>query len=363
MTDKVSVIRHAPKSRFIVIYHDYMQVCSELGILPTDCAAAILRVFERWTDNKLAQNKAESEKAALYAAHNQPYERGDSTWIWLTRNALITDELFSIFGERSVGTALKGLQTDQLLLSRNNPTHAWDRTIQYKLNVPLVQSLLDALENGVSVREVHKAYMQNAPIVRRKARQSKDAESGEQYHSSPSQEPLQENSVAPTGSTPAPLSTTAENRTAALRDYGHRVAEHIEALPPVGIDDFGKTDLAGGYAVTPPPSRTEPLEEVKTALAELFGWKHEGVLHNYGRMLRGIKSKRKTSYDEYAFVGAPVSADELRAFVASWKRAHPGLDLPQTPDAMARHVSAYRAAVTNTAPGGSDDPFSRFTIE
>lgn len=167
----------------------------------------------------------------------------------------------------------------------------------------------------------------------------------------------QTHSVDATASTAGQSSTPVESRTAALRDYGNRVAEHIEALPPVSIDDFGKTDPAEGYAVAPPPPRTEPLQDLKTALFEVYGWDNEGVLHNYGRMLRGIKGRKGSDYDTYKF-SVPMTADELWAFAAWWKRQHPDLTLPSSPEGMAKHISAYRA----TAQAKPADPFAGFTF-
>ncbi len=112
------------------------------------------------------------------------------------------------------------------------------------------------------------------------------------------------------------------------------------AAQPTSIDDFTTRadDLTNAH------TRQQPFEALKDSVTAVWGWDNQGVVTNVAKMLAGKRGKGE--YEMYRF-DAPMTADELEAWAAWYRRTYPKLSLAQKPETIAKSVSEYRAAKTN----------------
>ncbi len=331
MSDKVSVIRHAPLSRFLVIYEDYLVLCKEKGIEPADAGAGILRVFEQWTNGKVNRDEAEVERARQYASQGVVYEPED-LWIWLPQDTLKRHELFDIFGERSVASALKRIVEVGYLETRRNPTYGWDRTLQYRLNVTGLQKDLDELQKrGL-------ALPQSAVINERKPPRSK-SQNATSNTTVTSNESLQDkNSVA--------TDVTTDSTPTVDPDYAAFIDKVNTPKPQVSRPKGAKphpsnADVLDAKQDTPDaPPEFDMLVTVINNKLRLFG----GAANVMARMLMGKAGKGE--YNEYR-MDEPVTATELGDWADWYERNNPRLSKPTTPMKLQSSILEYRAAAVN----------------
>lgn len=144
-----------------MIREDYLAICDM-----DHCAAAILNVFEYWTNIKLGQ-KEQAEIENRIAAEGNATLIDTELWIYKSV-AELQEELMGLFGETKISTALKMLETKGYVNTRNNPKYGWDRTIQYLFNTKTIQSVI--LRNGVLDFKKSKSQKKGMTI-----RKSKDA--------------------------------------------------------------------------------------------------------------------------------------------------------------------------------------------
>ena len=326
MSDKVSSIRHAPQSRFLVIYEDYINLCKAAGIEPADAGAGILRVFERWTDSKLAQREVESERAALHTKHGHDYQRGDDLWIWLPQNNLKKHELFDMFGERSVASALKAIVERGYLETRNNPKHAWDRTLQYRLNTVLVQKHLDHLQNsGLPLP-------QKDTIVEGETQDSK-AQKATNNTTVVKQESLQEKAVDADASTDSDYANFLKD----LHAPKPTVKRPAGAMPNPNHGDLLTTNQPA-EPIAPP--EFDMLVTAVTATLKQYG----GGAEVFAKMLMGMKGRGE--FNTYR-MDIPVTATELQDWALWYRRDNPGLNVPTTPMKLTSSILAFRDQLEN----------------
>lgn len=132
---KTSCIAHPAGQMVLIIREDYLAICDK-----NHCAAAILNVFEYWTNIKIGQRsqaKSENEIARAGGAD----EVDESLWIYKSV-ADLQVELMGLFGETKISSSLKAIESKGFLDTRNNPKYGWDRTIQYLFKTEVIQSVI-----------------------------------------------------------------------------------------------------------------------------------------------------------------------------------------------------------------------------
>jgi uncharacterized phage protein (TIGR02220 family) len=156
---RFSVIQKSANVRCVLIREDYLQLCED-----NHCAALLLSYFEFWTNIKIGSNellKAEYERA-LKEGIEFPVDLIEDLWIYKTLQE-IAQETFSLFGKRKIISALSFLVQKGFLEKRFNPKYKWDKTLQYRLNIKLLnEKLASKVQNApldvskMTYREVQK---------------------------------------------------------------------------------------------------------------------------------------------------------------------------------------------------------------
>ena len=146
-----TVIQHIPKSIFLQIRQDYIALIDHMSIgsCPDKfCTAAILSVFEHWTNYKIDQrNQTTYENAIRAQGDLDPLS--DDLWIYKTQEDLKDIDLMGMWGLNKISKCLAWLETGKLLATRQNPKYGWDRTKQYLLNVELVNNSLRSIKSTI----------------------------------------------------------------------------------------------------------------------------------------------------------------------------------------------------------------------
>lgn len=133
---KSSLISHKADQRIVIVREDYLAICSG-----DHCAAAILNIFEYWSNIKAGAKEQAETHNAIALKEGRDADQDTSLWIYKTIPD-IHGELLGLFGESKIGTALKILQERDYLKCRTNPKFAWDRTLQYLFNTEVVQGAI-----------------------------------------------------------------------------------------------------------------------------------------------------------------------------------------------------------------------------
>lgn len=154
---KSSCIEHLPNQQLVIIREDYVALCEESAsadpAVDPNCAAALLNLFEYFTNWK----KANSQQAKKYndtsESGGQERNQDESLWIWKTTDELQSD-LMNIWGKTKIETARKWLVSKGFIQQRRNPHHNWDKTYQYFYDIEGVNSSLQSLKNKEAIPEV-----------------------------------------------------------------------------------------------------------------------------------------------------------------------------------------------------------------
>ena len=159
---RTSVIPHSKSEQLVIIREDYLAICAG-----NHCAAAILNVFEYWTNVKIAhQSQAEALNSAAESAGDKPTQDTE-LWIYKSQKQL-KDELLSAYGENKIGEALKMLQSLGYLETRTNPNYRWDKTIQYRLHIENVITALQNYADGVFIFKQSTSQNQRLETIKSK---------------------------------------------------------------------------------------------------------------------------------------------------------------------------------------------------
>lgn len=118
----------------------YETVCQKAQIADVKCGAALLSMFEHWTNFKAENWRAELDDR-LTATKKQPVST--RLWIYMKQPQMV-DELFGLFSENRIRDTLKELENAGFIRRRNNPRKKFDRTLQYLLLVGHVQKAIDS---------------------------------------------------------------------------------------------------------------------------------------------------------------------------------------------------------------------------
>ncbi len=124
------VINHENQP-ILIIRRDYVRLMDG-----DQCAAALLSVFEHWTNVKLKMIR--QGKIGI-----------DQFWIWRGIPDLHED-MFELFNEHKIRGALETLRERKYLYRRRNPRHGWDRRWQYRIDFELIQADLEKLSTKLS---------------------------------------------------------------------------------------------------------------------------------------------------------------------------------------------------------------------
>lgn len=149
---RTSCIQHAPKTPLVILTQDYLDICDG-----NHAAAIILKILEYWTDVKEESNKQIGMENQIRIKEGLPLLDTD-TWIYKTNNDFIDDSL-KLLKLYQVKSGLSLLLRKEFINKRNNPKFKWDRTLQYSVNIPIVQMAINNLSIG------HIQPMEGAPVT------------------------------------------------------------------------------------------------------------------------------------------------------------------------------------------------------
>lgn len=135
---KASCIQHAAQSTLVIVREDYLSICDG-----DHCAAALLNDIEYWTNIKLSHFDQAAKINTVAEEAGELPEQDMTAWIWKTQVDFV-EELLNLFGERRVRTSLQKLLKWGYIVSRRNPVHSWDATLQYMLCISVVQQAVNS---------------------------------------------------------------------------------------------------------------------------------------------------------------------------------------------------------------------------
>lgn len=151
---KSSCITHTPNQQLVIIREDYLAICEG-----DHCAAALLNIFEYWTNVKLAnQEQVVIENDIAFA------EGLEATWdtgLWIYKRVPdLKDELLGLFGESKISAGLAILHEHGFIIKRTNPRFKWDKTLQYMLVIEAVENSLSKIQSRSRKNKASKALIQ-----------------------------------------------------------------------------------------------------------------------------------------------------------------------------------------------------------
>jgi len=149
---RTNCIQHRPKTPLVILHQDYLDICDN-----NTPAAILLKILEYWTDVKFAsQKQVEVENKIRGKESLSPIDY--DLWIYKTHQEFMEDSL-GLLKEYQVRDGLKVLLDKRYISKRNNPKYQWDRTLQYRVNISIVQNAL----NNDSIRDI--SPMEDEPVT------------------------------------------------------------------------------------------------------------------------------------------------------------------------------------------------------
>lgn len=217
MSDKSCII-HAPESLFVAIRQDYVGICKARGMRHPHCAAALLNMFERWHNVKLAEFDQELAKHQVAKANKQHYKVSVNMWIFMS-NPAMREEMQGLFGETVIRHSIQDLEQAKFIKSRHNPKDVRDRTLQYLFFPMRVQNALykwaSSTDAPSRISTASKRYKYGVQSVKKRGAVRKSTGTLPQSHpQTPSQTPSQSDEsslriVKPDEPTMAPVARIA----------------------------------------------------------------------------------------------------------------------------------------------------------
>lgn len=333
MTDTRSSCIIAPKNvRRIVIKEEYLAICSESPY--PKCAAAILSVFEHWTNFKL--DAVEEERRRIQNAFKQgkvliPKQ---STWFFLTQADLKTRELYDLFGETQIARSLKHLEAKGHIQSRNNPTEKWDRTLQYRLNIQSVQAAIDFWDTS-RTDNTYEDEMQSLPV------RNGDLATTEAIPQTLLTESLKEFVRPANGSS----KTIPDYDSQRARGYENKYIEQS----PEELEVLRKKTIA--EQVQREHERTEwnsDWDAMKLAVKTHIPCAVGKLVDQYAHMLRGTAKQK--GYAEWNIPKKTIWSKDVSNFVVWYKQTYPGMVMVQNAEGLYKHILMW---VDAGKPGSS----------
>jgi len=150
---KSTVINHIPKMRLVIIREDFIELFKMIETAKDPCpdyacTSAILNVFEYWANYKLSHREQSKKYNEILEQGGQSPTQDESLWIYKTVDEMKESELLNIWGKNKVTNCMKWLELFDIIQSRNNPHHAWDRTLQYQLNIEQLNDFFSVLNDA-----------------------------------------------------------------------------------------------------------------------------------------------------------------------------------------------------------------------
>jgi hypothetical protein len=150
---KESCVTYPANSIFLMVRDPLISICK----LPMDneavgkksapdpqAAAIILHKFIYWTDGKMDLQHQTRYKDAAAASAGEVNQEDNGLWIYKDYDELKLD-LLDLFGRNKIIDNVQWLVAAGYLKRRTNPRYRWDKTLQYLVDIDLVQSQIDAL--------------------------------------------------------------------------------------------------------------------------------------------------------------------------------------------------------------------------
>lgn len=165
---KTTCIKHSPRQQLVILREDYVDLCEG-----RHCAAALLNVFEHWTNIKLGQREQAQTENAIAAAEGKPLV-DDSLWIFKSI-AELKAELLGLWADRKIADDLDYLTESRGFLSKRvNPKYQYDKTRQYQLCIERLQAALNGenLPAGIGENADAKPDLETAKTQMRRNRKN-----------------------------------------------------------------------------------------------------------------------------------------------------------------------------------------------
>ena len=106
----MNVISHPAKRRRIIIREHYVAICEGLPGKGPFCAAAILDLFEIWTNGRTHDLQQKEETDRQLVASGKPKNWDDRLWIWKDAKELAWADLMGLMaGENEEGQRNRSL--------------------------------------------------------------------------------------------------------------------------------------------------------------------------------------------------------------------------------------------------------------
>jgi hypothetical protein len=314
----ISCIEHSSRQSLVLIREDYVQLAERLGSPDHACTAAILNVFEHWTNVKIGASQQGEIENRIAEKEGLP-SKGYDLWIYKSQPDLQA-ELMGIWGVNKVGVCLNWLVEQTLLLSRSNPLYKWDRTKQYLLNVDKINELLQQVS----------------------------------FNPSPFNSPNHDNQALK-------LKDESHKNKAAIPEITTEITPEIKSHSPIGAEASSnpEPDLIPPKAVRPPEAdnpdtlSADDFTSYREHIRQIFRvteGRDLGILHQ----LRG--TAKKGAYKTHKLT-PPVTLDELKRF-GEWMRvSYPAIYI-SSPEKIRDYIQRFRQAYpVNAEPeeyGGID---------
>lgn len=164
MSSKTSLIRHPAGSLFVTIREHYVAICAKSP--DSACSAALLHIFVHWQDYKESDAQQVAHQNALAERLAEPPVDSDA-WFWLKQSEM-REAVFNIWAEKKISACVKWLEAEGFIKSRRNPRVAFDKVLQYQVQIAELQKRID--EHEIESAKMRLRERQNAA-----SREQKDA--------------------------------------------------------------------------------------------------------------------------------------------------------------------------------------------
>lgn len=135
---RTSVLKHSPRNPVCVLRKDMKAICN--NSIP---AAIILSIMEHWTnvkmdeaEQKIIENEARAKEGMDLLEIN--------LWVYKSYQNFVDDSL-GMLKDHEVRHGLKLLLENGFIEKRTNPKFKWDRTLQYRLCVEVINQAIGSL--------------------------------------------------------------------------------------------------------------------------------------------------------------------------------------------------------------------------
>lgn len=151
-------------TRKIVLRQDLMDICEEAP--KPQVAAVVLNSFIYWTSWKINHNKLIRSENEIYElagrSQDMKHPELDGLWVFKSYDQLY-EECMGLFGKTTIQANIKWLVKTKFLERRKNPKLDWDKTYQYRVNIPKIKELLFKWGADDVPEKTHNSSNDNVP--------------------------------------------------------------------------------------------------------------------------------------------------------------------------------------------------------